>query len=144
MAKTVLQESLLINKAQPTPNVTSSSHIIKSSHQVTSSPCGTAVQDPEHILQHCPTHAPQGIRLWPSVADLKYKLRINRALRKPQPSSSRTLTILPESWRRNIWTQRKKISSHQITGKGPTNCSRYNPIAVEEDWDKMKLTERRR
>ena len=36
--------------------------------------CGTEVPDPEHILQNCPTHAPERTRLWPSWADLKDKL----------------------------------------------------------------------
>ena len=33
-------------------------------------PCATGVEDPVHILQNCPTHIPERIRLWLCGADL--------------------------------------------------------------------------
>ena len=37
-------------------------------------PCGTGVQDAEHILQDCPTHATERASLWPTGASLLDKL----------------------------------------------------------------------
>ena len=37
-------------------------------------PCGTGVQDPQHILQNCPTRTREGTRLWPSGSDFRDKL----------------------------------------------------------------------
>ena len=62
------------------------------------------VQDPEHILQNCPTHAPGRTCL-----GLTWRASYGDQLRsyEPQPSSSRTSTSLSESWPRNVWTQKK-------------------------------------
>ena len=37
-------------------------------------PCGTGVQDPEHILQNCPTYVLERNRIWPQGASYQEKL----------------------------------------------------------------------
>ena len=37
-------------------------------------PCETGIQDPEHVLQSCPTYTRERTTIWPEATDVKQKL----------------------------------------------------------------------
>ena len=89
----IIQSAWLGSKHQLTLSLTLIyMHRLKISH-TSDSPCGMG-----HILQNCPTHTTERLRLRPAGADLKDKLLDQLMINEQRSSSSRT----EKNWRKKI------------------------------------------